>query len=264
MERINLNSRRIKGVMVLLLLLIVIVADGQKTSYFDLSVDYTELKDQMNYGLVFRGPNLQVGYSLDLETTHRRFRFESEFGFGPSFARGMAGINFRFQPAQLDYLFPIEIRNSTLWIGPYAAIRYNYHLYPELHSGHTYWFTAIDFGPSLIFETEILEKDIAVNLETSLYSITSRPAFEKEDYFYFLRLTDIIKNANSDFSFSLQDKRYYVALSFVLKDINQKGWSVVYCLSQSIYEASPRTNYFTNSISFRKQLGMKNKKHENL
>ncbi len=246
--------------MVLFLLSMGIAANAQKTSYLNLSANYAELKDQVNYGLVFRGPNLQIGYVFDLKTSARRFRFESEFGFGASFAKGIAGINFNFKPVQLDYLFPIDFSNSTLWIGPYAAVRYNYHLYPELHSGHTYWFTAIDIGPCLNFETQVLEKQVAVNLVTTVYSITSRPAFEKEDYFYFLQFSDVLKNAHSDFSFSFQDKRYFVELDFVLKDFSPKGWSFIYSLSQSFYEGTPKANYLTNTISFRKQLGMKKSK----
>lgn len=260
MERLNFNSRLIKGVMVLLLLSMVLSAKAQKTSYFDLSLNYLELKDQANYGLVFRGPNLQFGYLFDFETPTRRFRFETEFGFGASFAKGIAGINFNLKPVQLDYLFPIDFKHSTLWIGPYVAARYNYHLYPELHSGHTYWFTAIDIGPCLNFETEVWEKQVAVNLVTTVYSITSRPAYEKEDYFYFIQFSDVLKNANSDFSFSLQDRRYYVELDFVLKDFSPKGWSFIYSLSQSFFEGEPKANYLTNTISFRKQLGLKKSK----
>jgi hypothetical protein len=116
-----------KKIMLLIFLGISMLVNAQKSQYLDLSVNYTELKDQTNYGLVFRGPNLLANYIIDNQFGPRRVKFESEFGFGVSFSRGIVGINFNFKPAQLKYLFEIPtlreisrlmpLKRWSMWIG---------------------------------------------------------------------------------------------------------------------------------------------------
>jgi len=251
-----------KKMITLLFLGFMVFANAQKYQHLDFSFSYSELKDQVNYDLIFRGPSLSTKYTWTNKTESRMIKFESEFGFGASFARKIAAINFNFKPVQLDYYFPINIRDVQLFLGPYASVNYNYHLYPELHSGHTYWFSAIDFGASLYFETSIKNKKFGINFNSAICGFTSRPDYKPEDYFYDIQFSDVIKNANSNFSFASWNKRYSAALGINLLGSSKKGWSVAYNLSYSAYFAEPKATYLTNTLRFKKRLGRKNEKNE--
>ena len=87
---------------------------------------FFQLKDQKNYGLVFNGGNISVGYTLQKQTGHNLFLYEAAFGLGAGFSNGIAGINFHLKPAGLSYCFRVsQGEKTTLYIGPYLTMNYN-------------------------------------------------------------------------------------------------------------------------------------------
>jgi hypothetical protein len=231
--------------------------DTTKRHYLEISTSFVEHKDQVDYGLVFRGPVLLLKYEFHKKTEKHFLKFESELGFGASWARGIAAFNYKFKPIQLEYYLPIKFKNTTLFLGAYSSLNYEYDDNPWLHSGRTYWFSTIDFGPAIYFETNIKSKQLAVNVNSSLFSFVSRPEYVPEDYFYDISFLDVLKNMNSDFSFATINKRYSFEVEIWLLNFTKRAWSVAYSFNYSAYYNEPKTTYLTNKIIFRKQLGRK-------
>jgi hypothetical protein len=150
---------------------------GTKTGLiFRLRCRIFQVKDEKNYGLVFNGGMLNTSYLLRRHSGNHLFNYKVDFGFGPSFAKGIAGINFKLNPVKIDYCFRLAGNSSfSLYLGPYAGINYQFQLYPELQSGHMLWFTFYDLGPRLILKAEPWEQQFRFSFAAALVGLVSRP-----------------------------------------------------------------------------------------
>lgn len=176
-------------------------AQEQKpSSYFDFGAGFFQVKDEKNYGLVFNGGMLNTSYLLRRHSGNHLFNYKVDFGFGPSFAKGIAGINFKLNPVKIDYCFRLAGNSSfSLYLGPYAGINYQFQLYPELQSGHMLWFTFYDLEPRLILKAEPWEQQFRFSFAAALVGLVSRSVEMNEVYYYSLNVFEIIGNMHSHF-----------------------------------------------------------------
>jgi len=186
-------------------------------------------------------------------------RFETNLGFGTSWGRGITSFNIKLNLAQFDYYCPVKLKNSTLFLGGYSSLNYNYEISPWLHAGHTNWFSAIDFGPALYYETKIKNIPIAVSFRSSILSFVSRPVYEKEDYFYYLNFKQVVKNMHSNFKFASINKRYSAKIEVNLLKYTKNGWSLGYSFNYSAYYIEPKITILTNQLVLRKNFGFNKK-----
>ena len=70
-------------------------AGVSKISTVSIKIQYIQIKDEFNYGLVFTGPNLVAAYSFSKVTDNGIFRYSPEIAFGGVFNKG-AGFAWRF------------------------------------------------------------------------------------------------------------------------------------------------------------------------
>ena len=61
-------------------------------SYLDLELQYFQNKDLRNYGLVFSGGNLAVGYTREMQLKSASLTYQAEFGLGPGFSKSIASL----------------------------------------------------------------------------------------------------------------------------------------------------------------------------
>ena len=109
--------------------------EHKPASYLDFGAGFFQVKDGKNYGLVFNGGMLNTSYMLRGHHGNHLYDYRVDFGFGPSFAKGIAGINFKLNPVNIDYLFRLAGNSSfKLYLGPYLGLNYQFQLYPELQS----------------------------------------------------------------------------------------------------------------------------------
>jgi len=174
-------------------------AQELKQHSHNLSINYLQIKEEMNHGLVFRGPGLNYSYSLLLQKSRSEIHYDVLFGFSYMQTRGIAAGNVNFIPLKLDYLFACY--NGNIMLGPSIIADYNYELYPDLQSGYSFWFTNYSLGGILQYKFNIAGHKLALSLNTSLIGFTSRQVKYDDPYFFDLSLGYIIQYVHQDFKF---------------------------------------------------------------
>jgi len=231
-------------------------ASSLKSSTLNIKTQFLQIKDQANYGLVFNGPHLLFDYEFLRQSEKSTIKLESGLGFGAAFGRGIASINFSLKPIHLSYFWPIKLgTDNILWFGAYGSFNYRFHLYPELHSGHSYWFSLFDFGPTLLYEAEIINKKFKFEIASSSFGFISRPVFEPEPYFYDLQFTDVVNKLNSNLSFGSTNKFSHTKFEISLLNPGKRLLSMSYIFEMNSYYDAPKVTYLTQTVSFNLKLG---------
>jgi hypothetical protein len=237
--------------------------DVKPASYLDLGAGFFQLKDGKNYGLVFNGGMVNTSYSLRIHPRNQLLNYRVDFGFGPSFAKGIAGMNFKLNPINIDYCFRIAGNDSyRLYLGPYAGMNYQFQLYPELQSGHMLWFTFYDVGPRLILDADVSGQVFHVSFSTAVGGLVSRPVEMNEEYYYSLALADIIRNLHSNFTAGSLDIMSHIDFEAEWKIPESVKSYLTYRLEYMQYSPNASLDYLSHTISYRMKLGTKNKRHE--
>jgi hypothetical protein len=230
--------------------------DNRTTSLISIETQFFQLKDEKNYGMVFNGGNILVGYTLQKLTGNNLFSYEAAFGFGAGFSMGIAGINFHLKPVELSYCFPIVLNEkATLYIGPYIAMNYFLQLYPELQSGHALWFTFYDVGPRFVVDTRLKDQIFRIQLANSLIGMVSRPTEMNETYYYSLNFLDLMGNVHSNFKAGSFNLMNHTDFELEWRRIGNSNKSLAYRLEYFHFKKEPRLQYLVHAISFRIKLG---------
>ncbi len=209
---------------------------------------FFQIKDEFNYGLVFHGLNLALDYSYERTFEQAQFSYNPELSFGANYNKGV-GFAWGFIPINLFYGFKINNGSTTqLFIGPYFATHYNWQLYPELQSGHMFWFTTIEIGPEVTFSLPAGKRVLKITASNSLAGFTSRPEPSTETYYYSLSLGDFISNAHQNMQFASLGLFNHTDLSIDI--FTQKNFSLGYQFRYFGYYQEPRYGYIAHSINF--------------
>ena len=126
-----------------------LAGNGETNHSFLLNISFVQVKDQFNYGLSFSGMNLEGDYELQYSTTRLDLSYGTELGMGAVHNKGV-GILLGLKP--LDGFAGFRLINDPgckLSLGPYLSASYMWQLYPELQSGHLFWFSSYELGPRL-------------------------------------------------------------------------------------------------------------------
>ncbi len=229
-------------------------------SNLDFSIQYFQLKDQINYGLVFNGGNLEVGYSLTVAREHKFLQYQAAFGFGPGFSKGIASINFRLKPVDLAYCFHIAWNDKyAFYLGPYISMNYFLQLYPELQSGHALWFTFYDIGPRLTLETRLWRQNIKLNFSNSVAGIASRPEEMNETYYYSLNFFDLLGSMHSNFKAGSFNLLNHTRIELEWKNLGEGRNSLAYQFEYFKYKEEAMLDYLVHTLTFRLILGGRKK-----
>jgi hypothetical protein len=249
--------------LVIILMLMSGSADGfsqnaRTSSLITIEPQFIQLKDQKNYGLVFNGGNISVGYTLQKQSGENLFYYDADFGFGAGFSKGIAGINFHLKPAGISYCFPVvQGEKATLYIGPYLTMNYNLQLYPELQSGHALWFTFYDLGPRFIVDMRLKEQTFRIQLANSIFGLVSRPVEMNETYYYTLNFFDLMGKVHSNFRAGSFNLLNHTDFELEWRQIGGSNKSLAYRIEYFHYKKEPRLQYLVHSISYRIKLGGK-------
>lgn len=221
---------------------------------------FFQLKDQRNYGLVFNGGNITLGYTLQKQSGENLFHYDSEFGFGAGFSKGIAGMNFHLKPVGLSYCFRLaQGEKSTLYIGPYVAMNYYFQLYPELHSGHLQWFTFYDLGPRFTIYTRFRGQAFRIQLANSIFGLVSRPTEMNETYYYTLNFSDLVRKLHSNFRAGSFNLLNHTDFELEWRQIGNSNKSLAYRFEYFHFMDEPKLQYLVHAISYRIMLGGKKK-----
>ena len=227
-------------------------------SCMDFGAGFIQVKDGKNYGLVFSGGMLNTSYMFRGHHSMQLYHYRADFGFGPSFAKGIAGINVKLNPVNVDYTFRLAGNNSLeLYLGPCAGLNYQFQLYPELQSGHLHWFTFYDIGPRLIVDVSPWGQAFRVNFAAALLGLVSRPVEMNEVYYYTLNFFDIIGKLHSNFKGGSVNVLNHLDLDIEWKIPGSVKSSLAYRLEYLHYSPQASLDYMSHTISYRMKLGNK-------
>lgn len=220
-----------------------------------LKSQFLQIKDAFNYGLVHNGFNIAGAYTWDCHTEKSYFACAPDLSFGLNFKKG-TGITLHTKPVDLFYGWILI--NSTvtkLTIGPYFSASYNWQFYPQLQSGHMFWFTSMEAGPRIFIHTPVKSRVFRICFSNSVAGWNSRPVPATETYFYSMKFADFISNAHSHMkfgSFELFNHTQLIVESISRKD---KRLSLAYEFEYFGYYPDPRLSYITHSIQLKWIIG---------
>lgn len=171
---------------------------------FTVAAAFTQLKEGLNQGLVFGGPGLLFRYDCERYRPYSLVAFQTHLGAGVDFREGMIGLNTHLRPFRFFYgktVFQQE-NDQRYYFGGAISADYNYQLYPQLHSGISFWFTHFSLSPEFRADLPLKNgKRLRLQGSTSLFSLTSRPETEVEPYFFSFKFGDIVSNLHHEMTF---------------------------------------------------------------
>lgn len=184
------------------LILLAGLARSQETKLqtHTVALNFLQIKDQMNYGLVFRGPGLGYAYTAQWQNPKRIMAYEGRFTLLAPLARGVVAMAYNVVPVRFDYLFKTGA-DGKVCVGPYAILEYNYELYPDLQSGYSFWFTNYSLGCALTGWFKIKKSRIDLSMHVTAFGFTSHQNEIEDPYFFNLSFSDAIRYVHQDFQF---------------------------------------------------------------
>lgn len=172
----------------------------EKSHFHAVSLNWLQIKEELNYGLVFRGPGLGYAYASQWQNDKTRIQYEGRITFSTPITRGIIAASMNIVPVRLDYLFKLGNDNSFC-VGPYFTMEYNYEMYPDLQNGYSYWLTHFSLGGALKYSFDVTQHNFDIIFHTTLLGITSRNPVYDDPYFFDLGLGYVLGYLHQDFQF---------------------------------------------------------------
>ena len=223
-----------------------------KSHSISLKLQFGQIKDQFNYGLVFSGGNIGGDYSFSKTTRSNTLIYNGGFTFGINNNIG-SGVALRFKP--VDFFYGHNFNYKLLVLGGYIETNYQFQLYPDLQSGHVFWFTAIEFGPQVLVDIPYKTRIIKFTLSTSLAGSTSRPEPSTETYFYSLNFFDNVFEASKGFKFNTINNFNHTNLEMELLNNKGKRLSFAYAFEYFGYYQEPKISVVNHTVFLKWKIG---------
>lgn len=211
-------------------------------------MQYIQIVDEFNYGLVFSGPNLVVAYSFSKITDKAIFMYSPEIAFGGVYNKG-AGFAWRFKP--IDIFYGRSITSKHLTIGGYVATDYQWQQYSELQGGRLFWFSTIEIGPRIEYILPYKSGVLNFDFSNSLAGFTSRPEPSTETYYYEFSFSEFISVANQNLTFGSFDLFNRTKLGVTIQPNSWKRLTMGYSFEYFGYYKEPTLSFISHSINLK-------------
>ena len=212
-----------------------------------LNFNCLQLKEEMNYGLVFRGPGISYAFAMQWQNERRIINYEALLGLTYMQTRKIPAANLNIVPVKLGYLFK-GIRGSNLMAGPFFLADYNYQFYPDLQSGISFWFTHLSFGGTLQYDHHIGRHFFSFSLNTSLFGFTSRQPDHHDPYFWDLSVGDVLKYFHQDLTFGSWSEYNFSELEIRWLPSEDSRLMFAYELSYMGHFSTPKITVMNQSL----------------
>jgi hypothetical protein len=212
-------------------------------------LNYLQIKEQMNYGLVFKGPGVGYAYTDQYQNKKRIFAYEGRFNFSVPITRDILAMSFSVVPLKLDYLFRTGSEGKVC-VGPYLITEYNYQLYPDLQSGYSFWMTQYSLGAAVTGWFPVKKSRLDLSLHTTLLGITSRQTEFEDPYFFDLSFGYAMKYVHQDFQFGSWDTYNETELDVKWTPKESSRLAYAYSLEILSYGQVPTLTMINNTIKF--------------
>lgn len=208
---------------------------------------FSQIKESANFGLVFKGCEAGVGMNREFYSEQGLLTYSNELTVNILFSHEIPGICFYLKPVDLAYRFKLPLADN-FYFGPSLKLEYNYQLFPDLQSGFDYWFSNINAGAGICYNTKINHSEFQFLLNTSLAGFTSRQLVVRNPYFYDLGFTHAIKHLHQQASFGWINTFNVTDFEIKWKPSPTKKISYGYRFSYSAYFAEPEFTKIDQSL----------------
>jgi len=222
----------------------------ERNTFLSAGLQFNQIKEQLNFGLVFRGPAVDLQAGLTREYKHFLFEYSGKLNLSLLFSKGMTGISLNLQPVNGFLGIPV-LRSPVIriFLGPSLTTEYRYQLYPDLQGGQSYWFSGFILSPRLRLDYITVKKIFRLNLLNSVGGFTSRPDDYRDPYFYSFKFADIVSNLHHDLRFGSFDQFNLFTLDLEMIFLKKKSdLSIGYGLEYLTYHPAPELKCLTHSI----------------
>lgn len=237
------------------LIILIFLFSSTKAQDFDLlrSLDYslgfTQVKEEMNYGLVFTGHMHKFTYRNSWAVNKKNMLYEGSFGVGPSTSREMPGLHFHLKPVDLLWNLFEYLRTIRIAAGPLFKMEYNYALYPELQSDYSFYHSNIMLGLGVSVKYESDQVYLRLRIKNSLAGLVARQEMNRDPYFFELSPGTYFRDQHRNFkagSFNMFNNTL-IELLYVNPLHPRFGYS--YTFEYFMYKNSPKVQALSHTIT---------------
>ena len=239
---LNGNCYNKTVILFLLLLLVSHLVSAQnlckeKKSFF--SSGLVQVKENANYGLVFRGVGLNYGINLNLYNEHKILSYENKIGLKILFSKGIPGLGVNLKPLDCRYLISLPLADNNFFLGPGIKVEYDYYLYPDLQAGFDYWFTNISLGLNALYHFNVKNTAVLLKINSSLTGLVSRQPDYRDPYFYDLGPKHAIGHLHEELKLSSVFSYNTTDLEILVKPGKDSVFRFGYFLNYAAYNNAP-------------------------
>ena len=196
----------------------------------------SQIRESMNYGFVFSGPVIKYGRDWQWLMPDYRIELESSLGLSVVFKKG-TGIDFHLTPLNFNYLFKLS---DLLWLGPGIMTGYNYEFYPDLQTGHDFWFSHYSAGLAVFFEKVLPKRIIGIKISGSLFGFTSRTPENFNTLFFDIGFKDALQDLHRNMNWSQLGRYNVTHFEISLKPVQSGRVSLSYLMDYAGFYKPPR------------------------
>jgi len=233
-----MNKRLFSSFVILLCLGNITNSQQKRTIENEISLNYLQIKEGMNHGLIFRGPGSGYDFSVRWENNTRIIEYSARFAFSYLESRKIGGGNINFMPLNLTYLFKPKAE-SQFTIGPQLIADYNYELYPDLQSGYSFWFTNFSVGAASQYKFNVNQNLFRLSFGLTFYGFTSRPQEYDNPYFFDSSFGYAIRFINQDLKSGSLNRYNHTEFEFRWQPKSESRIAIAYNLQYYGYFKEP-------------------------
>lgn len=227
-----------------------VAQDYDKIRTMNYNAGFIQIKDQMNFGLVFSGVQQSFSYRKAWKVNDKSIYYHGDVGFGIlSGTRNLSGRNFNFKPIDVYYNLYERVRGFTLSAGPWMKAEYNYQIYPELQGEYSSYFTNYTLGFYIGAWIETNAGYFRLRWKNSLAGAIARQATDRDPYFYESSTSQNIKDVHSNFnsgSFNMFNNTY---IEFLFVGVHHPRLGYGYSFEYFSYSKDPSLKAVNHNLS---------------
>lgn len=224
-----------------------------KGSALTVGLSYFELKDELNHGLVFRGPDIRLSYGYEILDSSKYFSYNFSLGGGGKTTKGTWAGTWYLSPINSHYSWNINNQaNSRFYLGPSFKVQYNIQNYPELHAGSILWMTSYELGFHFSSFITLKNKIIELSLQNSLLSLNSRTPEERDPYYFTTKIGENFSDIHSNMSIGSFSQYNQTEISATIYfEGKKRKTSLGYTFNFTGYFDSPTYTQVFHQISYK-------------
>lgn len=218
-------------------------------SYLSVGAAHLQLKDQLNHGLVFSGPDILVSYGIQRISPNQHFELGTALITGGISSDGTWAFRASLSPIQTHYAWNL-VKNPSfcLYLGPAFQAVYDVQGYPELHAGPISWMAYYDLGLFLSATFPLANKPVEVQLQHTTFSLSSRPSPDRDPYYFSAQVGENVGDMHRNMSFGSLDRFQQIHLQ--ARIYLNSNRSLTYDFRYTAYNETPQLEIILHGLAY--------------